>query len=137
MHVSLGGTPNVAACPTFMSLAQISTKCSRCLAMIWPTNSILDSGRCHLHHPYTISLFYVSNVSRPYGLTLASWSFGTCLHASPSLPPIHHAWASHLTFSIACRLPRRTEHLHIHKPSDMLQNISKITKHNTTPLDSH
>ena len=64
-----------------------------------------------------------------HGLTLASWSFGTSLYVRPSPLLIHHhARTSRLTFSIACWPPQHTQHLHIHKPSDMLQNTLKITK---------
>ena len=88
------------------------------------------------------SPIYYSSLMCPmwaaHGLTLASWSFGTSLYVRPSPLLIHHhARTSRLTFSIACRPPQRTQHLHIHKPSDMLQNTLKITKKNTTPLVSH
>jgi hypothetical protein len=136
MHASLGGTHQCHCMPNLHVLGPA-------------VHQVLTTSRhdlAHQLHPWLESIPSSSPICyfsfmclmwAAHGPTLVSWSFGTCLLASPSPPPVHHAWASHLTFSIACRLPRRTEHLHIHKPSDMLQNISKITKHNTTPLDSH
>lgn len=69
------------------------------------------------------------NLSRPWfdlGL-LVLWPKPTCLPFTAPSPLC--AQTSHLTFTIAYRPPRRTQHLHIHKLRD--------TSHNATPPVRH
>jgi hypothetical protein len=90
----------------------------------------------HLHHhPCTLAL-PVPNVSRKRSV-LQPMVPRCKLYCPPFTAPSLSRTDSTLDL-LHCRRPSwRTQHLHIHKPRDMLHNTLNATQLNTTPLVSH
>ena len=72
-----------------------------------------------------VLLLFLCPIWPAHGSTSASWSFGPSLLVCLSPLLVLCAQTSQLTFTIAYRPPRRTQHLHIHKPRDTSHNVNR------------